>query len=80
MFYLFFKSLAEKGTKVTVELKNNIEITGSITLVDPNLNFYLTKISVKESEKYPQFVCGVINARCRSLTASLEAIPSAPSN
>ena len=53
---MFFKELSEKGAKITVELKNDIEITGSLTAVDQNLNIYLTKILVKDSDKYPQFV------------------------
>jgi U6 snRNA-associated Sm-like protein LSm2 len=48
--------LAEKNIKVTVELKNDLEITGVVSAVDANLNFYLNNITVKDPEKYPQLV------------------------
>jgi len=42
--------------KVTIELKNDLEITGNIQTVDTNLNLSLSNISVSDPEKYPQLV------------------------
>lgn len=51
LFYSFFKTLV--GKSVTVELKNDVSISGTLASVDPFLNFKLTGISVAEAEKYP---------------------------
>ena len=42
--------------KVTVELKNDLEITGNLINVDNNLNIALANITVNESEKHPQLI------------------------
>ena len=44
---------------MTVELKNDIEITGKIKYIDNNMCLYLEDISEKDPEKYPQFVSSV---------------------
>ena len=51
LFYSFFKTLV--GKQVTVELKNDVSISGSLASVDPFLNLKLTDVSVAEAEKYP---------------------------
>lgn len=51
LFYSFFKTLV--GKQVTVELKNDVSISGSLASVDPFLNLKLTGVSVAEAEKYP---------------------------
>ena len=56
MFYSIFKNLSEKLCKVTVELKNDIEIIGNLKDIDNNLNLSLTNISVNNIKKYPQFL------------------------
>ena len=56
MFYSVFKNLSEKLCKITVELKNDIEITGNLKDIDNNLNISLTNISVNDISKYPQFL------------------------
>ena len=55
-FYSLLKGLSEKNVQVTVEMKNNLEITGYLKTVDYNLNIALDNISVAESEKYPYLV------------------------
>ena len=56
MFYSIFKNLSEKLCKVTVELKNDIEIIGNLKDIDNNLILSLTNISVNNIKKYPQFL------------------------
>lgn len=51
LFYSFFKTLV--GKNVTVELKNDVALSGTLTSVDPFLNLKLTGVSVAEAEKYP---------------------------
>ena len=50
------KSLSDKFITVTIELKNDLEITGKLTNVDSSLNISLSNISVNNPEKYPQLV------------------------
>jgi U6 snRNA-associated Sm-like protein LSm2 len=53
LFYSFFKTLV--GQKVSVQLKNNVVITGTLVSVDQFLNLKLDEISV-DHEKCPQLV------------------------
>ena len=46
LFYSFFKSLV--GKEVTVELKNDLAITGTLHSVDQYLNIKLNDIFVTE--------------------------------
>lgn len=55
MYFSILKNLSEKFSKVTIELKNDIEINGNISAVDNNLNIALSNVSVIDAEKYPQF-------------------------
>jgi U6 snRNA-associated Sm-like protein LSm2 len=48
--------MSDKLSKVTVELKNNLEITGSIMTVDSNLNIALTNITLSDPENFPQLL------------------------
>jgi U6 snRNA-associated Sm-like protein LSm2 len=50
------KSLSDKFITVTIELKNDLEITGKLTNIDSSLNISLSNISVNNIEKYPQLV------------------------
>lgn len=52
IFYSFFKTLV--GKEVTVELKNDLAITGILHSVDQYLNIKLTEIKVGEPERHPQ--------------------------
>ena len=52
--YSFFKTLID--TVVTVELKNDIQIRGTLKSVDQYLNIKLDDISVVDDIKYPHLV------------------------
>ncbi|KAI9256250.1 U6 snRNA-associated Sm-like protein LSm2-like protein [Sporodiniella umbellata] len=51
LFYSFFKTLVDQ--KVTVELKNDLAITGTLKSVDQFLNIKLDDIFVVDQERYP---------------------------
>uniref|UniRef100_T1L5N5 Sm domain-containing protein n=1 Tax=Tetranychus urticae TaxID=32264 RepID=T1L5N5_TETUR len=51
LFYSFFKSLI--GKDVIVELKNDLNICGTLHSVDQYLNFKLVDITVMDCNKYP---------------------------
>ena len=51
LFFSFFKTLTQ--TTVTVELKNDISIRGTLKSVDQYLNIKLDDIVVLEEVKYP---------------------------
>lgn len=54
LFFSFFKTLVNH--EVTVELKNDISIRGTLKSVDQYLNIKLDDISVVEEMKYPHLV------------------------
>ena len=43
--------------QVTIELKNDLCITGTLKSVDQFLNIKLDEIRVKDEQKYPHLVC-----------------------
>lgn len=51
LFFSFFKTLVDQ--EVTVELKNDIEIKGTLKLVDQFLNLKLDNVSCANQIKYP---------------------------
>ncbi|ORZ03726.1 hypothetical protein BCR43DRAFT_467442 [Syncephalastrum racemosum] len=51
LFYSFFKTLVDQ--QVTVELKNDLAITGTLKSVDQFLNIKLDDITVVDEERYP---------------------------
>jgi small nuclear ribonucleoprotein (snRNP)-like protein len=51
LFFSFFKTLVDH--EVTVELKNEVQIRGTLKSVDQYLNIKLDDISVVEEFKYP---------------------------
>ena len=51
LFYSFFKTLVSQ--EITVELKNNIQISGTLVSVDQYLNIKLDNISVEDPDRYP---------------------------
>ncbi|CAO0796359.1 hypothetical protein V8B55DRAFT_1373974 [Mucor lusitanicus] len=51
LFYSFFKTLVDQ--RVTVELKNDLAITGVLKSVDQFLNIKLDDIQVVDEERYP---------------------------
>lgn len=54
LFASYFKTLV--GKEVTVELKNDLAITGILHSVDQFLNVKLTNIKVVNEAKYPHMV------------------------
>lgn len=54
LFYSFFKTLVDQ--RVTVELKNDLAITGVLKSVDQFLNIKLDDIQVVDEERYPHMV------------------------
>ncbi|CAO3610320.1 unnamed protein product [Cunninghamella blakesleeana] len=61
LFYSFFKTLVDQ--QVTVELKNNLAITGTLKSVDQFLNIKLDNIKVVDEERYPHMVIYKIRER-----------------
>jgi U6 snRNA-associated Sm-like protein LSm2 len=54
-FFSFFKTLI--GKTVTVELKNDLSLSGQLHSVDQYLNIKLTNLSVADAEtKYPHLI------------------------
>jgi len=54
LFYSYFKTLV--GKEVTVELKNDLAITGTLHSVDQYLNVKLNNVRVVNEQKYPHMV------------------------
>jgi len=54
LFFSFFKTLVNH--EVTVELKNDISIRGTLKSVDQYLNIKLDDIAVVDELKYPHLV------------------------
>jgi U6 snRNA-associated Sm-like protein LSm2 len=54
LFYSYFKTLV--GKEVTVELKNDLAITGTLHSVDQYLNVKLDNVRVVNEVKYPQMM------------------------
>ena len=51
LFFSFFKTLVDQ--EVTVELKNDIEIKGTLKSVDQFLNLKLDNITSTNGQRYP---------------------------
>ncbi|SCV04017.1 LAMI_0H12772g1_1 [Lachancea mirantina] len=51
LFFSFFKTLVDQ--EVTVELKNDIELKGTLKSVDQFLNLKLDNISCSNESRYP---------------------------
>ncbi|SCU83569.1 LAME_0C05666g1_1 [Lachancea meyersii CBS 8951] len=54
LFFSFFKTLVDQ--EVTVELKNDIELKGTLKSVDQFLNLKLDNISCSDESKYPHLL------------------------
>lgn len=67
MITSFFKTLVDH--EVTVELKNDIQIKGTLKSVDQFLNIKLDDIQVVEELKYPHLVSSFI-----SISASIGSV------
>ncbi len=62
LFFSYFKELV--GKEVTVELKNDLAIRGTLHSVDQYLNIKLENTRVVDQDKYPHMVCDAM--RCCS--------------
>jgi len=51
-----FKGLIDRNISIKVELKNGVELSGTLTYFDHTLNLYLDNPVVSDPEKYPQFL------------------------
>merc|ERR1711879_997547 len=56
LFYSFFRTLVDRNAQITVELKNDICITGTLQSADQFLNFQLANISVTDPDRYPHLL------------------------
>ena len=54
LFFSIFKTLV--GKEITVELKNDLEICGTLHSVDQYLNFRLNNVHVVNEERFPHMV------------------------
>eukprot|EP00048_Salpingoeca_helianthica_P016107 m.230474 g.230474 ORF g.230474 m.230474 type:complete len:94 (+) comp18032_c0_seq1:27-308(+) len=55
LFTSFFKTLV--GKDVTIEMKNDLSIKGTLHSVDQFLNIKLLNVTVLNQEKYPHLMC-----------------------
>ncbi|KAF8929562.1 U6 snRNA-associated Sm-like protein LSm2 [Podila verticillata] len=74
LFYSFFKTLV--GQPVTVELKNDLAITGVLVSVDQFLNIKLDNIKVVDEGRYPHMLA-VKNCFIRGSVVRYVQLPAA---
>ncbi|KAI9333523.1 Sm-D1 protein [Zopfochytrium polystomum] len=74
LFYSFFKTLV--GQPVTVELKNDLAISGTLVSVDQFLNIKLDDIQVVDEERFPHMM-SVKNCFIRGSVVRYVHLPSA---
>jgi U6 snRNA-associated Sm-like protein LSm2 len=55
LFYSFFKTLV--GKEVTVELKNDVSMSGTLHSVDQYLNVRLNDVTITDATRHPQLAC-----------------------
>jgi U6 snRNA-associated Sm-like protein LSm2 len=48
--------LLDRNLTVVVELKNGVEVEGTLDYVDDKLNFNLTNIQIKDKVRYPMLL------------------------
>ncbi|KAF4676562.1 U6 snRNA-associated Sm-like protein LSm2 [Perkinsus olseni] len=51
LFFDFFQNLVDSGAQVTVEMKNDVQITGTLQAVDQYFNVKLKNISINNPEQ-----------------------------
>mmetsp|Transcript_66192 Transcript_66192/g.158322 ORF Transcript_66192/g.158322 Transcript_66192/m.158322 type:complete len:99 (-) Transcript_66192:146-442(-) len=56
LFFSFFRTLVDRNVQVTVELKNDLCITGTLQAADQFLNLKLGNVSVNDPDKYPHLL------------------------
>ncbi|KAG6016952.1 U6 snRNA-associated Sm-like protein LSm2 [Claviceps lovelessii] len=74
LFFSFFKTLIDQ--QVTVELKNDIQLRGTLKSVDQYLNIKLDDIAVVEELKYPH-LSSVKNVFIRGSVVRYVHLPAA---
>lgn len=72
LFFSYFKDLV--GREVTVELKNDLAIRGTLHSVDQYLNIKLENTRVVDQEKYPHMVHFFFSHKFRSFVFCLLVI------
>ncbi|ORX62318.1 U6 snRNA-associated Sm-like protein LSm2 [Hesseltinella vesiculosa] len=73
LFYSFFKTLVDQ--RVTVELKNDLAVTGVLKSVDQYLNIKLDDITVIDQDRYPHMIA-VKNCFIRGSVVRYVQLPS----
>lgn len=56
LFFQLFQKLVESRAEVTVELKNDLQISGKLQSVDQYLNVKLSDVRIENPQKYPHLV------------------------
>jgi len=56
LFFSFFRQMVERNVQVTVELKNDLCITGTLQSCDQFLNIKLANVSVNDPDRYPHLL------------------------
>ncbi|KAG6007862.1 U6 snRNA-associated Sm-like protein LSm2 [Claviceps maximensis] len=74
LFFSFFKTLIDQ--QVTVELKNDVQLRGTLKSVDQYLNIKLDDIAVVEELKYPH-LSSVKNVFIRGSVVRYVHLPAA---
>jgi small nuclear ribonucleoprotein (snRNP)-like protein len=59
LFYSFFKTLI--GKQVTIELKNDLSLTGKLESVDQFLNLKISGMKVVDEGRYPHLVLNILD-------------------
>lgn len=72
IFYSFFKTLV--GNKVTVELKNDLQISGVLHSVDQFLNIRLTDVQAVDDKQHP-YIMSVKNCFIRGSVVRYVELP-----
>ncbi|KAI8825684.1 Sm-D1 protein, partial [Fimicolochytrium jonesii] len=79
LFYSFFKTLV--GKTVTVELKNDLQIQGTLVSVDQFLNIKLDDIQVLDEQKFPHMMsvknCFIRGSVVRYVSLPAQAVDTA---
>lgn len=76
LFFTFFQTLVEKNISITVELKNDMQINGTLHSVDQFLNVKLNNVTVNDPDKYPHLL-SVKNCFIRGSVIRYVHLPSA---
>eukprot|EP00746_Dinoflagellata_sp_MGD_P000594 gnl/MRDRNA2_/MRDRNA2_101071_c0_seq1.p2 gnl/MRDRNA2_/MRDRNA2_101071_c0~~gnl/MRDRNA2_/MRDRNA2_101071_c0_seq1.p2 ORF type:complete len:100 (+),score=16.60 gnl/MRDRNA2_/MRDRNA2_101071_c0_seq1:145-444(+) len=75
LFFSFFRTLVERNATVTVELKNDLCVTGTLQSVDQFLNLKLANVAVNDPDRYPHLL-SVKNCFIRGSVVRYVHLPS----